>query len=54
MKLLLDENLSRRLIPFLLQTYPGSSHVVLLGLQTAADADIWQCAKTHGFYHRQQ
>lgn len=29
MKLLLDENLSRRLIPFLQTDYPGSNQVVL-------------------------
>jgi predicted nuclease of predicted toxin-antitoxin system len=29
MKLLLDENLSRRLAPFLQEAYPGSSQVVL-------------------------
>lgn len=30
MKLLLDENLSRRLVPFLQHDYPGSNQVVLL------------------------
>ena len=45
MKLLLDENLSRRLVPFLLHDFPGSSHVVLLGLQSAADKEVWQHAK---------
>ena len=38
MKLLLDENLSRRLIPFLQYDYPGSSQVVLLGLEAASDS----------------
>lgn len=32
MKLLLDENLSRRLVPFLQHDFPGSSQVVLSGL----------------------
>lgn len=32
MKLLLDENLSRRLVPMLQTVYPGSSQVDLLGL----------------------
>ena len=31
MKLLLDENLSRRLVPFLQHGYRGISQVVLLG-----------------------
>jgi predicted nuclease of predicted toxin-antitoxin system len=33
MKLLLDENLSRRIVPFLQTDFPGSSQVVLEGLQ---------------------
>ena len=37
MKLLLDENLSRRLIPFLQHDYPGSSQVVLMGLESASE-----------------
>jgi hypothetical protein len=37
MKLLLDENLSRRLVPFLQSDFPGSSHVALLGLEQASD-----------------
>jgi predicted nuclease of predicted toxin-antitoxin system len=35
MKLLLDENLSRRLVPFLLTAYPESTQVVLVGLEAA-------------------
>ena len=49
MKLLLDENLSRRLIPFLLHDYPGSGHVVLIGLESASDRQIWEHARAHGF-----
>lgn len=49
MKLLLDENLSRRVVPFLQQNYPGSSQVVLLGLQAAMDAEIWEFAKAQGY-----
>ena len=45
MKLLLDENLSRRLIPFLQHDYPGSNQVVLLGMQSATDQEVWQKAK---------
>jgi predicted nuclease of predicted toxin-antitoxin system len=36
-KLLLDENLSRRIVPFLQADFPGSSHVSLLGLERASD-----------------
>ena len=46
MKLLLDENLSRRLVPFLLHDYPGSSHVSLLGLESASDVDVWNIWNT--------
>ncbi|MFT3754790.1 MAG: DUF5615 family PIN-like protein [Pseudoxanthomonas sp.] len=49
MKLLLDENLSRRIVPFLQAVYPGSSQVVLAGLESASDADVWQYAKDNGF-----
>ena len=49
MKLLLDENLSRRLVPFLQQDYPGSSQVLLLGLGSATDTEVWQFAKDEGF-----
>ena len=49
MKFLLDENLSRRRIPFLQHDYPGSSQVVLLELEAASDRVIWHTAKDHGF-----
>ena len=49
MKLLLDENLSRRLVPFLLHDFPGISQVVLLGLESATDTQVWQTAKNQGF-----
>jgi predicted nuclease of predicted toxin-antitoxin system len=49
MKLLLDENLSRRIVPFLQATYPDSSQVALLDLEGASDSEIWQYAKANGF-----
>jgi predicted nuclease of predicted toxin-antitoxin system len=49
MKLLLDENLSRRIVPFLLQSYPESTHVALEGLQAARDADVWEFAKARDY-----
>ncbi len=42
MKLLLDENLSRRIVPFLQAAFPDSSQVVLLGLEGASDSDVEQ------------
>jgi predicted nuclease of predicted toxin-antitoxin system len=49
MKLLLDENLSRRLVPFLQHAYPGTSQVCLLGLESADDTRVWQTAKDEGY-----
>ena len=49
MKLLLDENLSRRLVPFLQHDYPGSNQVVLLGMESASDKEVWQRARDDGY-----
>lgn len=49
MKLLLDENLSPRLVQALADVYPGSAHVHDCGLGSADDEAIWQYAKDHGF-----
>lgn len=49
MKLLLDENLSRRMVPVLEQKYPGTTQVALAGLERASDRDIWSYAREHGY-----
>jgi predicted nuclease of predicted toxin-antitoxin system len=49
MKLLLDESLSRRIVPFLQANFPGTSQVVLEGLEHAGDLDVWRYAKDHDF-----
>ncbi len=49
MKLLLDENLSRRLVPLLQQSFPGTSHVSLVGLERADDNAVWDFARENGF-----
>jgi predicted nuclease of predicted toxin-antitoxin system len=49
MKLLLDENLSRRIVPFLQDAYPGSSQVVLEGLEQTDDDAVWSHARDNGF-----
>ena len=49
MKLLLDQNLSRKLVPELQERFPASSHVLLLGLHRTDDSDIWYYAKHHGY-----
>ncbi len=49
MKLLLDENLSDRIIPNIIDLYPNSQQVKTLGLANTDDAAIWEYAKTNGF-----
>ena len=44
-KLLLDENLSRRLVDRLSDLFPASTHVALTGLLQSADTRIWESAK---------
>lgn len=45
MKLLLDQNLSHRLLVMLVDLYPGSQHVRSLGLGAANDQLIWNHAR---------
>ena len=49
MKLLLDENLSPRLVNRLNQLFPGLTHVRDVGLKQAADQQIWDWARDNGF-----
>jgi predicted nuclease of predicted toxin-antitoxin system len=49
MKLLLDENLSRRIVPFLQDYYPESTQVILAGLEHENDRVVWEYAREHGF-----
>ncbi len=49
MKLLLDQNLSRKLVTMLADMYPGSTHVSALNLHQATDAIIWAFAKESNF-----
>jgi len=49
MKLLLDENLSRKLVPLLEESFPGTSHVSILGLERSSDREIWEYAKGWNF-----
>ncbi|MDQ3181565.1 MAG: DUF5615 family PIN-like protein [Acidobacteriota bacterium] len=48
-KLLLDQNLSPKLIEKLADLYPNSDHLDLLGLGTADDALVWEYARGNGF-----
>jgi len=48
-KLLLDENLSRRIVPALQTAFPDATQVLPLpGLEEANDRAIWEYAKTQG------
>ena len=49
MKLLLDENLSPRLVNRLKLLLPGLAHVRDFGLKQADDRDIWAWAKGNDF-----
>ncbi|MCT7963517.1 DUF5615 family PIN-like protein [Laspinema sp. D1] len=49
MKLLFDQNLSRKLVSRLADVLPGSSHVQLHGLTEADDSEIWEFAKAQNF-----
>ena len=49
MKLLLDENLSRRLVRRIEDLFPGSRHVSSEGLMQSADTYVWKYAGQNGF-----
>ena len=49
MKLLFDENLSRKLIGRLSELYPGSAHVAELDLLERPDREIRDFARAGGF-----
>ena len=49
MKLLFDQNLSRKLVALLAELYPESAHVVEVDLLESPDREIWKFAKTRDF-----
>ena len=49
MKLLLDQNISRKLVKELEDLFPGSNHVYPLGLHKTSDERIWNYARDNGF-----
>ena len=48
-RLLLDQNLSRRLLDSFAMQFPGSAHVGELGLAQASDSAIFSFARDNGF-----
>ncbi len=49
MKLLLDNNLSHRLVEKLKEHFPNSSHVMFEGMDDSEDHHIWEFAKNNDF-----
>lgn len=49
MKLLFDQNLSRKLVSRLSDIFPNASHVQFHELADADDSEIWEFAKNEGF-----
>jgi predicted nuclease of predicted toxin-antitoxin system len=49
MKLLLDQNLSHRLVAQLAPEFPGSDHIRNLGMAASPDADVWAFAAAHDY-----
>ena len=49
MKLLLDENLSHRLVARLEETFPGTASIHQVGLSSQPDTAIWDYAVAQGF-----
>lgn len=49
MKLLLDQNLSRRLVVHLAEGFPESQHVAEVGLDRADDDRVWHYACSNGY-----
>ena len=49
MRLLFDENLSRKLVVTLAELYPQSAHVSEMNLLASPDRAIWEYAKVQNF-----
>ena len=49
MKVLFDQNLSRRLVTLLSDLFPESMHVSEVGLSSAFDISVWEYARDNGF-----
>lgn len=49
MKLLLDQNLSRRIPTVISDLFPGSDHVANLDLDRVPDGEVWNFAAREGF-----
>jgi len=49
MKLLLDQNLSRKLVKLIENLYPESCHITAVLAENSDDCEIWEFAKSNDF-----
>lgn len=49
MKILFDQNLSRRLVSLLSDLFPGSVHVSEVGFSSESDLSVWEFARHNGY-----
>lgn len=49
MKLLLDENISCRIVKHIEKDFPQSNHIDYLNMQGTSDSSIWEYAKENNF-----
>ena len=49
MKLLLDGNVSHRIVQRIADLFPDSAHIKTVGLKQADDSAVWKWAKQQGF-----
>jgi len=49
MRLLLDQNISFRVVKKIISHFPQATQVRLLGLENFPDRKIWECAKEKGY-----
>ena len=50
MKLLLDQNLLPKFVVQLADLFPNSTHVQMVGLDTADDTELWNYARDNGYF----
>jgi predicted nuclease of predicted toxin-antitoxin system len=48
-KLLLDENVSDKIVERIADLFADSTHIKAVGLKEADDSAVWEWAKQHGF-----
>lgn len=54
MKLLLDQNLSRKIVKHIEEIYPNSTHIALVLSETSSDQDIRSRGRRKRFFERRE